>query len=146
MKPEITTAIKNAASYFELYPEETGSDNQISIPVNHYSECPSYGISHIDTAVFTKRGYKKFEELCNAVRKYQGFTLCFSYDVSGYSYWTKDMEESNYVSAEIIITSEPEVNPEHLERALIDFITVFMRGYENIFNNKNNMRKAYQED
>lgn len=144
MKQAIIDAIENAAKYFELYPDDMDTEGFASIQLWHYSESPSYGISELDTTQLTKRGYRRFEGLADVTRVYQGFTLSFSYDVSGYSYWTKDMQESNYIYANVEITSEDEVNPAHMENAMIDFICTFMRGYEAIYNNKSNIRKSYQ--
>lgn len=51
-----------------------------------------------DTLVFNKKGYTSFYNFVDRLQiENELFECWLSYDVSGYNYWSLDMEESNYL-------------------------------------------------
>lgn len=51
-----------------------------------------------DTLVFNKKGYNSFYDKADKLHLETDLFECWlSYDVSGYEYWSLDMEESNYL-------------------------------------------------
>ena len=56
------------------------------------------GYDVFDTLVFNKKGYTSFYNFVDKLHLETDLFECWlSYDVSGYEYWSLDMEESNYL-------------------------------------------------
>ena len=143
-KTELENIIKNVSCNLEL-DYSFSEENVADIPIHHYSSGNiSYGINHIDTQCFNKRGYQKFENMCDkSVFIKPAYEFYVSYDVSGYDYWTIDMEESNYMFA--IITIE-DYNGDFSTFAddLETFILNVQDKYEHLLSVKSYVRKSYE--
>lgn len=143
-KAELENIIKNVSWGLELdysFDEENIAD----IFVNHYSSGNiSYGINHIDTQYFNKRGYQKFERLCDkSIVTKPAYEFYVSYDVSGYNYWTIDMKESNYICVVITIkdyNGDFSTFEDDLERFILDI----QDKYEHLLSIKSYVRKSYE--
>jgi hypothetical protein len=98
-----------------------------------------------DTLVFNKKGYNSFY---NYVDKFHLETELFecwlSYDVSGYNYWTLDMEESNYLF--LTIEFKREADESELEsvfdKIVNEIIYPLQNKWESLIDNKYYIRKA----
>lgn len=105
---QIKSMLVIALCDFELDFDDADTENGIrfDIYMNKYQNW--FGdFTIVDTQVFNKRGYKRFEALCERLSlKTNDYELFVSYDVSGYSYWTKDMQESNYMCVVVHILNE----------------------------------------
>lgn len=79
--------------YFDESGDEDGKlfDHFIRT-LDDYEEVP------FDTLVFNKKGYESFYNKASKLEaKGELYEAYLSHDVSGYNYWTLDMEESNYL-------------------------------------------------
>lgn len=62
-----------------------------------------------DTLIFNKKGYNAFYNMVDKLCvENENFEAHLSHDVSGYNYWTLNMEESNYLFLTITFKKEPE--------------------------------------
>lgn len=75
------------------------------------------GYDVFDTLVWNKKGYNSFYNKVDKLHLESDLFEChLMYDVSGYNYWTLDMEESNYLF--ITIEFKREVTESELESIL----------------------------
>lgn len=59
-----------------------------------------YGLDYdivVDTLFFNSRGYKAYENLASRMYTTDNLVITMSIDYSGYNYWNKLQEESNYL-------------------------------------------------
>lgn len=76
-------------------------------------------IIYADTLSLTKKQYKKMEaELNKFLIKGMGFIVYAWNDVSGYNYWTKQMQEDNYIQITADIENAVNVDVDELEIAI----------------------------
>lgn len=54
----------------------------------------------------TKEQYKEIETILQTSFEKETYIISFSYDVSGYDYWVKIMEENNYFHITIILKTD----------------------------------------
>ena len=74
-----------------------------------------------DTLVFNKRGYEAWEKLMRTCLNTDIAFIHCSYDVSGYDYWTKLENQSNYMYVAVHLKLS-EVEYEDLYRLVEDFL------------------------
>ena len=138
----IQTIVENVANSFELDCEAC-DDNMYDIMFHHYRTW--YGdYAMVDTLVFNKKGYHKFEKLIDKMYiKYNGYTIYCTCDVSGYDYWTKNMIESNYIMVTIKFDEGAKIDLNQFEKDLDDFIVKLDESYSHLLNCKSYRSKTY---
>lgn len=99
-----------------------------------------------DTLVFNKKGYNSFyKKVDKLYLEDDRFECHLMYDVSGYNYWTLDMEESNYLFLTIEFKREnlSESELESIfEQIMMAIIAPLVWKWESLINNKNYIRKV----
>ena len=137
---KIESIINDVVRNYELDCEKV-DDKNYDIMFSHYLDYYS-NLVPVDTRVFNKKGYHRFEkEMDSLVEKHDGYTFYVSYDVSGYEYWTIDMEESNYIAITVLIEEEV-INYESLEKDLDNYISKVDNKYCHLLGCDSYLRKV----
>jgi hypothetical protein len=77
-----------------------------------------------------KKGYDEIaKKIDDAEIKGNGYIVYASYDISGYNYWVKQMEESNYMSISILFDNDY-FNDDNMNQLINDIDEVFSRCQE----------------
>ena len=99
-----------------------------------------------DTLVFNKKGYNSFYNYVDKLHLETDLFECWlSYDVSGYNYWSLDMEESNYLFLTIEFKQKnlSESDLEYVfEQIMMAIIAPLVCKWESLIDNKNYIRKV----
>lgn len=103
------------------------------------------GYNVFDTLVFNKKGYNSFYNKADKLHlETELFECWLSYDVSGYEYWSLDMEESNYLF--LTIQFKRELTEKELEFVfyliMATIIYPIQSKWESLIDNKNYIRKV----
>lgn len=98
-----------------------------------------------DTLIFNKKGYNSFYNFVDKLYlEDDKFECHLMYDVSGYNYWTLDMEESNYLF--LTVKFKREVSESELEaifdKILNEILFPLQTKWEWLIDNKNYIRKV----
>jgi len=140
-KSEIERILKRVCADYEL--DFSADDQYFDIYVTNYN-ADSYGINHVDTQVFNKRGYERFERVMDNLQvRCSSYNFDVLYDVSGYEYWTKDMQESNYICISILIHNY-DADFSKFEEDLDKFISNVQEKYREILSHDSYIRKGYE--
>lgn len=135
------TVIKVARCH-ELYADVDISTTQVDMfmdtVVDYYGN-----LLPVDTLVFNKRGYEAWERIVNRFEysSDEVYIYC-SYDVSGYSYWTKCNNESNYMHI-CVTLKQPYMDCEKLFRIVDDYLCELSSKYLHLLDCKTYIRKEF---
>ena len=108
------------------------------------------GWSVLDTRVFNKKGYNSFYNLADKLfLETDKFEAHLIWDVSGYNYWTLDMNESNYLFLAIEFKGEIESESELesiMEEIQEKILWKIQTKWEYLIDNNYYTRKKVQND
>lgn len=99
-------------------------------------------LNYVDTLKLTKKGYNQYETLVNKSSvNTENIEIYLSNDCSGYEYWTKLQEESNYLHLTITFKENSTNITKHEEELLYWFMNEVSNKYDIILSKHERKRR-----